>query len=89
MVTPEATPEVPSERISLQQVRRVLALVLRLPKLWVLVMLAAAALSTMHVARTDRGVWTLDFRVTSITAALVGLIWLPAVVRLIALAGER
>ena len=74
-------------RISEQQAERLLRLVAPLQRFWVPVVLVAALLSTISVERKPGGGWSVDFHITTVTAVLVGLVWLPAVIRLVALAG--
>lgn len=66
---------------------RLLRLVLPLPRIWIVIVLVAALVSTISVGRTSGGGWSVTFQVTTVTVVLVGLIWLPAVLRLLALAG--
>jgi hypothetical protein len=64
-----------------------MVLLLRIPMPWMAVVAAAATLSTLSVVRVPGGGVQVGFHVTTITAILLGLIWLPALLRLIAIAG--
>jgi len=68
------------------RMRRVLDIVMPIPLKWVLAIGAGVILSTLRVSRTHAGV-EVSFQVTTITAVLVALLWLPALVRVIALVG--
>jgi hypothetical protein len=62
---------------------------MRLPRIWVAVMLAAALLSSIEVDHVAEHGWSIHFEVTPVTLAAIGLIWLPALLRLLSLTGGK
>jgi hypothetical protein len=68
------------------QVRQALELVRRIPAWWLVLVLALAAVSCVDVEYA-LGDWSLKFRVTGVTAAILATVWLPSVVALLILAG--
>ena len=73
-------------RIQLTTVTSLLTTVTIVPRRWALLMLGAAAASAFEVSWTASTL-DLSFRITAITVGLLALIWLPALVNVIALAG--
>lgn len=71
----------------LDQVNRLLGSLLNLPRPWLAVAIAMIVLSTVEVTFNSSGELTVAFRVTAITALLFALIWLPILLRIIALLG--
>ena len=71
----------------LDPVNRLLSSLLNLPRPWLAVAIAMILLSTVEVTLTSSGEMTVAFRVTGITALLFALIWLPILLRIIALLG--
>ncbi|HVU79538.1 MAG TPA: hypothetical protein VHC67_18330 [Gaiellaceae bacterium] len=61
---------------------------LELPRRWVVPIAVLALVSTVHVGRKE-GSWEFAFGVGSITATLVALAWLPALLSVIALTGGK
>jgi hypothetical protein len=68
------------------RMRHILALVPPPPRAWIVFLLIATMLSTLEV-RFGAGLESLTFRVTAITATLIGLVWLPVIVKVYALVG--
>ena len=66
-----------------------LAVVMRPPRLWVMTMVVLAVLSSIGVDHADGEGWSVDFEVGVITLGALALIWLPAVLRLLSLAGGK
>jgi hypothetical protein len=66
---------------------RLLRDVSRLPRLWVVCITLLAFFSTLDVTRTTAGEVSVHFHVTAVTAAILALAWLPAIVRAIVLTG--
>jgi len=60
---------------------------LRIPKAWAGVIAITAILSAFELGTTADGRVTAAFRINAITVGLMALLWLPAVLRFIALAG--
>ena len=79
--TQERSPEV------VTTVKQLLAAVSRLPRLWIIFIIALAILSTLDVTRTTSADVSVRFHVTAVTAVIVALAWLPAIVRAIVLTG--
>ena len=76
------------KRIALRVVEQLLGGLGPPPKTtWVVVLIVAAFLSTFEVTRVADGGVTFTFRLTPITALLIGLLWLPTVIRVGALGG--
>lgn len=71
----------------LADIQKLLAAVLKVPTLWVLLVLGLALASTITAGRDARGAYGVEFRVSWITAAAVGLLWLPPLLRVVSLAG--
>ena len=67
--------------------RRLLSDVSRLPRLWIAVVTLLAVVSTVEVTRTSSADVSARFHVTAVTAAILALAWLPAIVRAIVLTG--
>lgn len=67
--------------------KRLLDDVSRLPRAWIAIVTLLAVLSTLDVTRTGSGVVSMRFHVTGVTAAILALAWLPAIVRAIVLTG--
>lgn len=66
-----------------------LSVVMKLPRPWVWLMLALTAISCVSVDHpADRG-WGLQFEVTALTIGALALIWLPALLRLLSVAGGK
>lgn len=66
---------------------RLADIVLRLGAAWLAVITLAAILSTIEFSLDADGAISLTFHVTAVTATLIALAWLPAVVKLMAFAG--
>jgi hypothetical protein len=74
------------QRISLEDVDQLLAQVMNVRRGWAALVLLAAILSAVSLTFKG-GALEATVQVTAITAVLIGLVWLPAIVRVIALAG--
>jgi hypothetical protein len=68
--------------------RQMLELLVRVPRAWLVAVLAVAALSTLKVSRDVDGDVSVSFQVTTATIVLVGLAWLPALLRIFAVVGK-
>jgi hypothetical protein len=66
-----------------------LDVVMRLPRPWVVTMVILAVLSSVEIGHDGGQGWSVHFEVSAITLAAFGLIWLPAVLRLLSLAGGK
>jgi hypothetical protein len=64
-----------------------MSVVLQVPRGWLALIMVAACASTLNIERIAGGGFQIGFHVTTITAILIGLIWLPALLRVIAIAG--
>lgn len=74
-------------KVTTQQIQDVMALLFPLPGLWLLIVLVAILLSMFEVTLDAGGAITATFRLNAVTALLLALIWLPVLLRVIALAG--
>jgi len=74
------------ERISVDAVRDLLALVTAVPRPWLAAVAVAGVLSTVQVSVKPAGT-EVTVQMSWITVLLVALVWLPPLVRVIALAG--
>ncbi len=73
--------------ISVEQIRRVLAAVVKIPMAWSAAVVAGAVVSCFKVTRGPAGHWSVELAVTTTTVVLLSLLWLPALIRVIALTG--
>jgi hypothetical protein len=82
---PEESPH--REKIPVERLGEVINLVAALPGRWILVVVLAAVLSLFEISSGTDGKFTFSFRFTAITAGLVALVWLPALLKIVALTG--
>src|SRR3954454_17151168 len=68
-------------------VKQLLDDVSRLPRLWIAVVTLLSMVSTLEVTRTSSADVSVRFHVTAVTASIIALAWLPAIVRAIVLTG--
>jgi len=66
---------------------QLLAVVMRLPRLWLAILTAVALLSTLEVNHAAEHGWSVHFEVDAVTLGVMALIWLPALLRLLSLTG--
>jgi hypothetical protein len=76
-----------SQKIGIPEVEDLLSRLFDLPRTWVLAVGLAALMSVFEVTRQPEGGISVTVRVATITAILVALVWLPALVRVVALVG--
>ena len=69
------------------QLRKLTQFVLQLDIAWLAVIILGAILSTIELSRDAEGAYSFTIRVSTVTVILIALVWLPAVVRLMVLAG--
>ncbi|MEA2214370.1 MAG: hypothetical protein QOF83_4318 [Solirubrobacteraceae bacterium] len=62
-------------------------LAMGIPKPWVIAVAIAAVLSAFHITVTTGGTVSGSFAPSTLTGVLIALVWLPAIVRVIAIAG--
>jgi hypothetical protein len=62
-------------------------LVLPLPRVWVALVALGVVLSTIQIATGGRDGTAFSFHVTTVTAFLIALVWLPPLIKVIVLAG--
>lgn len=74
-------------KITPQQIQSVIDLLFPLPRVWLLVVLVAILLSTFEVTLNADRTITATFRLNAITAVLIALVWLPVLLKVIALTG--
>ena len=73
--------------ITVEKIEQLIRVLSPLPEAWVVVVAVAAILSAFEVTLTEKGGVAIAFRLTAITVTLIGLVWLPFLLRLIALTG--
>ena len=61
--------------------------VLKVPNVWAVTIVIAAVLSAVHISVSSTGEVSGSFAASTLTGVLIALIWLPALLRVIALAG--
>ncbi|HET8955686.1 MAG TPA: hypothetical protein VFN18_08520 [Solirubrobacterales bacterium] len=71
----------------MEAAKRLLNEISRLSPLWIVVVSLLALLSTLEATRNFDGEFEVHFHVTSVTALVIALVWLPALVRAVALTG--
>jgi hypothetical protein len=74
-------------KVSVDRLREVLKLVTIVPTWWAILLGLGALLSAFNVKRETGGHWTVELAMSTTTLVLLALIWLPALVRVIALSG--
>jgi len=72
---------------ALEQAQTIAGDVLRVPRPWTGLMLVVALLSSLHLTVTSRGAVSGSFGLSALTGILLALIWLPALLKVITLAG--
>lgn len=85
MTSPKAD-DVHDRRITIGEVRDVLALVLQVSPWWVCVVALLVVLSMVDIDRVA-GKTDIHFSVTGTTAVFLALVWLPAIIRVLGVAG--
>ena len=77
-----------SSRVSMAQVQAVLEkILLPTPRPWLVILGIAIILSVLDVTRTAEGKFAITFHLTSVTVLLVALVWLPFLLKVIAISG--
>src|SRR4029077_4099769 len=74
------------ERVSLSDLRSLLGTVMLIPRVWIVVVGVAAVASAFGIS-FKQGALEVTFQLTAITATLIALAWLPALVQIVALGG--
>ena len=78
-----------ANNISLDQVKTVVnEVLLPIPRPWIIVTSAAIVISLFEVAPTTGGPYTVSIRLTSVTVLLLALVWLPFLLKVLALSGR-
>jgi hypothetical protein len=72
---------------SSEQINAVMRAALKIPKAWAITMAVAAVLSAVHVSVSTGGDVGGSFAPSALSGVLIALIWLPALLRIVALAG--
>lgn len=81
--------EQPSNNHSAMRINQLLAVFLKIPVLWAIVVAIAVALSTIEITRTAEDQITFIFKLTTITPILLSILWLPSLIKLLALSGGK
>ncbi|HEY9762917.1 MAG TPA: hypothetical protein V6D07_10350 [Trichocoleus sp.] len=76
-----------STELPLGQLNAVLDLLLLLPRLWLGAAVLVILLSMVDITYSGQAGWTFSFSIKSITAVMFGLVWLPVLLRILAVAG--
>lgn len=76
-----------AKRVSVDQIRELMRLLLSVPRGWLAGVMVAVVASLFHIARAADGALTVEFRVTTTTTLLLALAWLPALLAVLAVAG--
>ncbi|HMJ73183.1 MAG TPA: hypothetical protein VK471_07480 [Solirubrobacterales bacterium] len=76
---------VPAE--TLEQARVLLAEALKISRPWALVVVVAVVVSAFDVSHEGGSGWTIGFQISSTTVLLLSLMWLPGLIRVIAMTG--
>src|SRR5690349_18982658 len=71
---------------TLDDVKRLVGIVMPIPWWWVVVIVVGMLLSVFQVSHGASG-WTVAFQVSASTVALFGALWLPTILRMVAVAG--
>jgi hypothetical protein len=71
----------------LDQLNGVLDLLLLLPRLWLLAAFLVILLSMVDITYSTQAGWAFSFGIKSITAVIFGLVWLPVLLRILAVSG--
>ena len=78
-----------SSRIPIQRVKDVMEIVVDVRPVWVVGLIIAILISLFTVSRSPDGTINFALEVKTVTIILIALIWLPALLRVFALAGGR
>lgn len=73
--------------VPLGQLNAVLELLLLLPRLWLETAVLVTILSMVEITFSGQAGWSFSFGIKSITAVIFGLVWLPVLLRILAVAG--
>jgi hypothetical protein len=65
----------------IERIRVLVGVLIYVPRMWLIAVLAAAALSTF-TAKREGGDWSVTFEVTTATIVILALIWLPTLLRI-------
>jgi len=76
---------VPAE--TLEQARILLEEALKVSRAWAIVVVAAVVVSAFDVSHEGANGWMVSFQITSTTVLLLSLMWLPGLIRVIAMTG--
>lgn len=76
---------VPAE--TLEQARELLAEALKVSRPWALVVVVAVVVSAFDVSHDGNSGWMISFQISSTTVLLLSLMWLPGLIRVIAMTG--
>lgn len=76
-----------SRRIDVSEIEGLLGTVWPIPKIWAIVLSVTGLLSLLEITRAPGVGTSVTMRVTSITALLAALVWLPVIVKVVALVG--
>lgn len=86
MAKPDAAQPSVAE-LPIGQLNAVLELLLLLPRMWLLTAVLVILLSMVDIAYSAQIGWSFSFGIKSITAVMFGLIWLPVLLRILAVSG--
>lgn len=75
------------DKTSTEKVKELLAIILPIPRWWMICIGIVFLFSSFEVSRADTGLFTGSFRINAIGVALFALMWLPVLLKLIGLTG--
>lgn len=77
-----------TNKVTVEQIQDVMErILLPMPRAWLVVLSVATVLSLFEVVRNAEGTFVINFRLTTTTVLLVALIWLPFLLKVIAISG--
>lgn len=76
-----------AEKISIDKIKELMAIILPIPRWWLVGIVIVFLFSSFEIKRTDTGLFAGSFRISGIGIALLALVWLPVVLKLIGLTG--
>jgi hypothetical protein len=80
--------DVQTDKVPLSLVKTVInEILLPIPWLWLLVASIATIISLFKVTRSPEGLYTVSFQLTWVTVLLLALVWLPYLLKVLALSG--
>ena len=76
-----------AEKITIDKIKELLAIILPIPRWWLVGIVIVFLFSSFEIRRTDSGLFVGSFRISGVGIALLALAWLPVLIKLIGLTG--